>query len=334
MADITTNYMGFQLKGPLVASSSPLTGTLDGLLRLEDAGASAVVLPSLFQEQISLEVRTLDRRESRKHTFYEAASYFPDMRPYNEGPEAYLELVRRARGRLSIPVIASLNGLSPGDWTRYARRLEEAGADGIEVNSYFLPADPEMTGEEVEGMYIDLVRGVKASVNIPVAAKLCPFFSSLPNLAKRLDEAGANALVLFNRFYQPDIDLEKLDAKTDLELSESGELRLRLRWVSLLYGKVRPDLAITGGVHTAEDVLKCMLAGARAAMVASVLLERGPEHLAQILRKVSAWMDKRGFESISRLQGCVSHRATAEPAALERAAYMKVLSSYRKKAQK
>jgi dihydroorotate dehydrogenase (fumarate) len=191
-----------------------------------------------------------------------------------------------------------------------------------------------MTGEEVERMYVELVRGVKSSVGIPVAVKLSPFFSSFPNLAKRLDEAGANALVLFNRFYQPDIDLEKLDAKTDLELSESGELRLRLRWVSLLYGKVRPDMAITGGVHTAEDALKCMLAGARVAMVASVLLERGPEHLPQLLRKISSWMDKRGFESLSRLQGCVSHRATAEPAALERASYMKVLSSYRKKGRK
>lgn len=328
MMDLKTDYMGFELKGPIVASSSPMTDSPELAVRLEDAGVSAVVLPSLFEEQISLEGRELDRHESHGESFYEAASYFPDMRSYNRGPNGYLDLVRRCSEKLSIPVIASLNGVSTGGWTNYARWIEEAGADGLELNAYFLPAEPSMTGVQVEDMYVELVKEVKASVNIPVAVKLSPFFSSLPNLAKKLEEAGANAIVLFNRFYQPDFDLEKLEITPGLTLSDSSELRLRLRWVSLLFGRVRPDLAITGGVHTSEDVLKCMLAGARVAMMASALLKNGPEHVFRTLQGVSSWLEERDYESVRQMQGSMSHRSTAEPAALERANYMKVLGSY------
>jgi len=329
MADLSTTYLGLTLKNPLVASSSPLCESVDNIRRMEDAGAAAVVLHSLFEEQITLESRDLDRYLSHgTESFAEALTYFPDMTDYNLGPDGYLEHICRVKAAVDIPVIGSLNGVSSGGWIRYARKIEEAGADALELNVYYIPTDPGLTGPQVEGMYVDLVRDVAASVRIPVAVKLSPYFSSMANVARRLDEVGARGLVLFNRFYQPDFDLENLEVVPNLVLSTSHELRLRLRWVAILYGTIAADLAVTGGVHTAEDVLKVMMAGARAAMMTSALLRNGIGHLSRVLTDLVAWMEEHEYESIRQMQGSMSQRSVAEPAAFERANYMKVLRSY------
>ena len=329
MVDLSTRYLGLRLASPLVASSSPLCGRLDEIRRMEDAGAGAIVLPSLFEEQIDLESHHLDRHLTHGTESYpEAVSYFPDMGRYHLGPEAYLEHLRRAKAAVAIPVVASLNGVSSGGWIRHARLLENAGADALELNVYFMATDLDRTSAEVELMYLELARAVKASVRIPVAIKLGHAFTAAAHFARRLDEAGVDALVLFNRFYQPDFDLERLEVVPSLTLSRSPELLLRLHWVAILYGRIRADLAVTGGVHTAIDVLKAMMAGARVAMMTSALLEHGVGHLARVRADLVAWMESHEYESIGQMQGSMSHRSVADPAAFERANYLRVLGSY------
>ena len=329
MPDLSTRYLGLALRNPLVASASPLCESLDNIRRMEDAGAAAVVLHSLFEEQINLESHHLDRYLSHgTESYAESLTYFPDMTSYNLGPEAYLEHIRRAKAAVAIPLIGSLNGVSTGGWITYARKIEQAGADALELNVYYIPADPELTGGQIEQMYVDLVRDVKRNVTIPVAVKLGHSFSAMANLARRLGAAGADALVLFNRFYLPDFDLETLDVVPRLTLSSSNELLMRLHWIAILYGHVRADLAVTGGVHTGADVLKAMMAGARVAMMTSALLKHGIEHLRGVRTELLEWMEAHEYESIAQMQGSMSYRSVREPAAFERANYMKVLSSY------
>lgn len=329
MLDLTTTYLGKTLRNPLVVSPSPLTADLDTLCRMEDAGAAAVVLHSLFEEQINYDSHQLDHfLTSTAHHYAEALTYFPEMTDYGMGPERYLEHVRRSKERLSIPVIASLNGVSSGGWIKYARYIEEAGADALELNIYYIPTDPAMSGAEVERMYLDLVRDVRQHVRIPLAVKIGPFFSSLPHLAKSLADAGADALVLFNRFYQPDLDLEKLEVVSNLTLSDSSELRLRVRWMAILYGRVPLDFALTGGVHTAEDVLKGLMAGANVVMMTSALLKHGVGRLRDVLDHLRLWMEDHEYESVQQMRGSMSQRSVSEPSAFERANYVKVLGSY------
>jgi len=332
MMDLTTTYLGLELKNPLVHSASPLSKSLDMLRRLEDHGAAAVVMYSLFEEQISHEGRELDHYLTLgSESYAEATSYFPDLGTYNVGPDAYLEHLQRVKQALRIPVIGSLNGVSAGGWTRYARLIEQAGADALELNIYFLPADPALTGADVERQYVELVREVKSSVHIPVAVKIGPFFSSIPNMAAQLDQTGVDGLVLFNRFYQPDIDLEHLEVISNVTLSRSSDLRLRLRWVAILCGRIRADLAVTGGVHVASDVLKAMMVGAKVAMTTSAILEHGPERLDVILFDLMRWIEERGYQSIRQMQGSMSQIRVSNPAAFERANYMKALNSFEPK---
>jgi dihydroorotate dehydrogenase (fumarate) len=329
MIDLKTTYLGLDLKNPLVVAPSPLCEEIDNIRQMEDAGAAAVVLHSLFEEQITLESYQLDDSlEAGSESFAESLSYFPDMTDYNLGPEGYLDHIRKAKAAVDIPIIASLNGASTEGWIRYAKKMEEAGADALELNIYYLPTDPDMPAAEVEQIYYDLVAEVKARVRIPLAVKIGPAFSSPGNAAQRLDESGADALVLFNRFYQPDFDLENLEVVPYLVLSTPYELLLRLHWVALLYGHIRADMAITGGVYSAEDVLKSMMAGARVAMMASALLKYGIEHLVRVRRDLVEWMEKHEYESIHQMQGSMARRSVADPAAFGRANYMKVLSSY------
>lgn len=329
MMSLTTNYLGLTLKNPLVHSSSPLSKSLDHMRRMEDAGAAAVVLYSLFEEQITHDSREIDHYLTwGAESYAEALSYFPEPESFNLGPDGYVEHLYQAKQALSVPVIGSLNGVSSGGWVRFARLIEEAGADALELNIYYLPSDIYLTGAEVEAHYLELVREVKANVGIPVAIKLSPFFSSIPNFAKQLDDAGADGIVLFNRFYQPDIDLEQLEVLPNLELSRSSELRLRLRWVALLYGRLHSDLAITGGVHTGADLLKCMMVGARAAMTTSAILAHGSDRFTDILVDVVNWMEERDYQSIEQMQGSMSQINVANPAAFERANYMKALGSF------
>ena len=328
MPDLSTNYLGLKLRSPLVASSSPLCKSLDNLCRMEDAGASAIVLHSLFEEQINLEAFELDRWLEPNEGFAEAQSYLPDLTAYNIGPEGYVEHIAQAKKSVRIPVIGSLNGVSSGGWIRYARLIEQAGADALELNIYYLPTNPSLTSTQVEMMHTELVEEVKASVRIPVAVKLGPYFSATPNMMVKLDHAGADALVLFNRFYQPDFDLENLEVVPNLALSNSSELLMRLHWVAVLYGQIKADMAISGGVHTAEDVVKSMMAGARVAMMTSALLHHGIDYLAGVRAKLVEWMEEHEYESITEMQGSMSRRAVADPEAFERANYMRVLSSY------
>jgi dihydroorotate dehydrogenase (fumarate) len=327
--DLSTTYLGLRLANPLVVSASPLSEDLDNLRRMEDAGAAAVVLHSLFEEQITLESHYLDHNLTQgTESFAESLTYFPDMTGYNLGPDGYLEHVRRAKAAVSIPVIASLNGISTGGWITYAKKIQDAGADALELNIYFIPTDPDVTGAQVEQTYVDLVADVRASLRIPVAVKLGHAFTAMANVARRLDQAGASGLVLFNRFYQPDFDLDALEVVPRLTLSKSWELLLRLHWVAILYGHIRADMAVTGGVHTAEDVLKSMMAGARVTMMTSALLRHGIGHIAEVRHNLVTWMQTHEYESIRQMQGSMSHRSVAEPAAFARANYLKVLSSY------
>jgi dihydroorotate dehydrogenase (fumarate) len=329
MIDLSTRYLGLRLSNPLVASAGPLCEDLGNIRRMEDAGAAAVVLHSLFEEQITLEGDYLDRYLSHgTESFAESLTYFPDMGSYNLGPHAYLEHIRRVKAAVAIPVIGSLNGVSTGGWIDHAKKIEEAGADALELNIYYVPTDPEMTAGQVEDMYADLVRDVKASVKIPVAVKIGHAFSALAHLARRLDRVGADALVLFNRFYLPDFDLERLEVIPRLTLSSSHEVLVRLHWVAILYPHLRADLAVTGGVHAGEDALKAMMAGARVAMMTSALLKHGIPHLTTVRTQILDWMEAHEYESIQQMQGSMSYRSVREPAAFERANYMKVLSSY------
>ena len=327
--DLTTTYLGLPLKNPLVASASPLSKKLDLAKRLEEAGAAAIVMYSLFEEQINHESRELDHYLTRgTETYPESLDFFPDLGQYNMGPEPYLEHLHRVKQALSIPVIGSLNGISDGGWVEYAHKIEEAGADALELNIYYLPTDPDIDGAELENTYVSLVRSVRARVKIPVALKLSPYFTALPNVARRFAEAGANGLVLFNRFYQPDFDLDQLEVVPSLELSRSSELRLPLNWIAILYGRVSCDLALTSGVHSATDVLKAMMAGANAAMLTSELLSKGIFRIRDILDELRAWMVEHEYESIAQMRGSMSQINVAEPAAFERANYMKALNSF------
>ena len=329
MIDLSTRYLGLDLVSPLVASASPLCESIDNLRRMEDAGAGAVVLHSLFEEQIEVENRALDRALSYgTESYAEALSYFPDLYRHNLGPDGYVEHVRRAKRALSIPVIGSLNAVSTGGWVSFARLIQEAGADALELNVSYVPTDPDRLAGDVEQMYVDLVRDVRAHVSIPLAVKLGHSFTALANLARRLDTAGADGLVLFNRFYLPDFDLERLEPVPSLTLSSPPELLIRLHWVAILYGHLRADLAISGGVHAAEQALKAMMAGARVAMMTSALLRNGIEHLTEVRSRLLAWLDAHDYGSIAELQGSLSYRAVADPTAFERANYMKVLSAY------
>lgn len=329
MIDLTTRYLGFTLKNPLVASASPLCESLDNIRRLEDHGIAAVVLASLFEEQLKIEGESLDSDLSRgAEGFAESLSFFPAMKDYNLGIDGHLNLIRKAKSSVSIPIIGSLNGYTNGGWIRYAREMEQAGADAIELNIYALATNPERTGAEIEQGYVDLVRAVKQSVKVPVAVKLSHFFSSIPNMAKQLDNAGADGLVLFNRFYQPEFDLDTLDVVPSLTVSHPLELLLRLHWVAIVFGHIRGDLAVTGGVHGAPGVLKSVMAGARAAMMTSALLVNGIEHLDAVREELVRWMEDHEYESIGQMCGSMSQRNVTDPAAFERANYMRVLSSY------
>ena len=301
MADLRTRYLGLNLRTPLVASPSPLTGTLDGLKRLEAAGAGAVVMPSLFEEDLAEET-------------YEVA---------------YLALLEQAKASLSIPVIASLNGTSRGGWVRHAARLEQAGADALELNIYYVSSGPGQSGSEVEWRYLDIVRAVRQAATIPLAVKLSPSFSSLTNMAGQLVEAGANGLVLFNRFYQPDLDIETFEVVPSLELSTSAELRLPLRWIAILHGRHRISLAASTGVHSAEDAVKALLAGADVTMMTSALLRHGADHLTGVEAGLADWLDRHGYASLDQVRGKLSQRKVGDPAAFERANYLKVLAGHR-----
>jgi len=329
MIDLTTSYLGLTLKNPLVVSASPLGQSLSAMVQAEEAGAAAIVLHSLFEEQIRLESEDLDRvLNGSAESYPEALTYFPDMADYNLGPEGYLEHIREAKMVLGVPLIASLNGASLGGWVRFAKEIEEAGADALELNVYFLPTDPDVTGAAVEDRYIEIVRAVRASVGLPLAVKIGPFFSAPAAFARRLAEAGADALVLFNRFYQPDFDLTALEIRPNLHLSTPDELLLRLHWVAILHGQISADLAVTGGVHSGSDVLKAMMAGARVAMTTSALLQHGVGRLRTILDEMTSWMEENEYESVRLMQGSMSMRSVGDPAAFERANYMKVLRSY------
>ncbi|MBN1586377.1 MAG: dihydroorotate dehydrogenase-like protein [Candidatus Omnitrophica bacterium] len=326
MPDLSTDYLGMTLTSPLVVSAGPMCESLDAIRQMEDEGAGAVVLHSLFEEQILVESDDLDRQLSAgTNSFAEAMDYFPDQGIYRMGPEAYLEHISRAKAAVDIPVIASLNGVSAGGWVKYSKLIQEAGADGLELNIYFIPTDTDQTATQVEANYLAIVDAIKKEITLPVAVKLNPFFTSLPNFAKRLDEAGADAMVLFNRFYQPDFDLDTLEVVTKLRMSSSYELLTRLHWIAILFGKVKADLALTGGAHTGEDVLKSMMAGARVAMMTSALLERGLNHLSRVKAQIELWMEEHEYESIRQMQGSMSLRSIANPSAYQRANYMKVL---------
>ena len=328
--NLTTNYLGLQLKNPVVASSSPLSHTVESIRRLEDAGAAAVVMYSLFEEQIGFDSYYIDYHLTQGIDSYaESISYFPDMQSYNVGPDAYMELIRRAKEAVDIPIIGSLNGASVGGWTDYAALIEEAGADALELNVYYVPTNTEISGIEVEVLYLDILSAVRQAVNIPVAVKLSPFFSSIANMASRLTDHGADGLVLFNRFYQPDFDLENLEVAPRLVLSNSNELRLPLRWVAILYGRLNVDLAITSGIHTSQDVIKGLMAGAKVTMMASELLQNGVRRIGQVLNEVTTWLTEHEYESVMQMIGAMSQKHCAEPAAFERANYMKMLQSYR-----
>ena len=325
MVELRTRYLGLDLPSPLVASASPLTGTLDGLRRLEAAGAAAVVLPSLFEEQLTLEADQVRRLREAGADSLSAALALDD---YNAGPSGYLALVEQATATLQIPVIASLNGVTPGTWVKHASLLEEAGADALELNIYYVSSSPGVGGPEVERRYLELVRLVRQAIGIPLAVKLSPYFSSVANLTRQLVQAGADGLVLFNRFYQPDLDLETLEITPRLVLSSSEELRLPLRWIAILYKEVPASLAASTGVHTAADVVKVLLAGADVAMMTSALLRHGPEHLTAVETGLRDWLEEHGMQTVGHLRGLRSQRSIRDPGAWERANYITMLGGY------
>ncbi len=331
--DLSTTYLGLQLASPLVPSASPLSRNLDTIRRMEDAGAAAVVLHSLFEEQIELESHILNRslNASADNSYWEATSYYPEPTEFTLLPDQYLEHLRRAKAAAGIPIIASLNGISSGGWIKYARLIQEAGADALELNVYYPSADPRLAGARVEESTIDLVRQVRAAVSIPLAVKLSPFYSSIAHMAHELDELGIDGLVLFNRFNQPDIDLDTLEVVTKPLISSDGEgevLRLPLRWIAILHGQVVADLAATGGVHTAHDVVKLLLVGANVTMLASALLLHGVERLHRIETDLLAWLEEHEYESISQLRGSMSQRCVSDPTAFERAQYIRTVGTF------
>ncbi len=326
---LETTYLGLKLKSPIVPSSSPLCRQLDTLRQMEEAGAGAVVLNSLFEEEILAERYTLDRyMTTGEESFAEALSYFPQI-PMSASPvDRYLDHIRRAKEGLGIPVIASLNGVTPGGWTLYARDIEQAGADALELNIYYIPTDAGKSGAEVEQRYLDILTDVRTNISIPIAVKLNPYFSALPNICQQMADIGANGFALFNRFYQPDLDLELLEVVPNLQLSHSDEMRLPLRWIAILYGKIKADFALTTGIHTAQDVAKGLAAGAQITMMASALLKRGIGHISKVLAELTNWLEENEYESVSQLQGSLSQINCPAPAAFERANYVNVVKSY------
>ena len=327
--DLTTHYLGLKLRSPLVVSASPLSENIDNLKRMEDAGAAAIVLHSLFEEQLRQDRLELHQRlEYGTESYAEALTYFPDAEEYHLGPEEYLRHIWQAKQATKVPIIASLNCSSVGGWTEYAKQIQRAGADALELNIYYIPTDMNLSGEMVEETYLNILRAVKAEVTIPVAVKLSPFFSNFANMAKRLDQTGANGLVLFNRFYQPDIELETLEVKPNLLLSTPMAMRLPLRWIALLHGKVNASLAATSGIHRAADALKMLLVGADVTMLCSTIIRHGIPQIAMIERDMVDWLVEHEYESITQLKGSLSQKNCAEPAAFERAQYMKALTGF------
>ncbi len=326
--NLSTKYLDLDLSSPIVPSASPLSQNLDNIKLMEDNGAGAVVMHSLFEEQIDINSIEVDHFLTHgAESFGEALSYFPEMDSYEVGPETYLENIRKAKEIVDMPIIASLNGSSNGGWVKYARLMEEAGADALELNIYFITTNPEVSSFEVEDIYLKTLREVCKRVKIPVAVKFSPFFSSIPNMAQKMTEVGAKGLVMFNRFYQPDLDIENFEVNPNLVLSTSDDLRLPLRWTAILYGHIKSDFAITGGVHTGEDIVKGILSGATVTMMAAELLKKGIPRLNEVTEELLSWMDKHEYESVTQMRGAMSQRNIKEPAAFERANYMKVLQS-------
>lgn len=328
--DLSTKYLGLTLDNPLVPSASPLSKSLDSIKRLEDAGAGAIVMHSLFEEQINATSMEIDHfLSSGTESFGEALNYFPEMESYDVGPDSYLKHIREAKESIDTPIIGSLNGVSSGGWIEYARLIEQAGADALELNIYYIPTDPDKTGNEVEALYLDVIRRVSHSVSIPIAVKFSPFFSSIPNIAKKMTQMGAKGLVMFNRFYQPDFDISEMEVVPNLVLSNSDELRLPLRWTAILYKKIEADIAITSGIHNGTDVIKGILAGANITMLASELLAHGIHRLTEIKSEMTSWMEDYECDSLDQFRGSMSQINVKDPDAFERANYMKVLQSIR-----
>ncbi len=328
--DLTTTYMGLKLKNPIVSSASPLSESVDSVKALEDAGASAVVVYSLFEEQISHESGELDHYLTYgAESYAEAISYFPQPDDFRTGPYEYLDHIAKLKKSVDIPIIGSLNGVSTGGWVKYAKNIEDAGADALELNVYYIPTSPQLTGSEIETMYIDTLKAVKANTKIPVAVKLSPYFTSLANLAAQLDKAGADGLVMFNRFYQPDFDLTNLSVVPNLVLSNNWEMRLPLRWISILFGKLNASLAATSGIQSAEDVIKMVMAGSDVTMLCSEILRNGRGRVTEILTEMKQWMEENEYPSVEFMKGSMSQKSVEEPAAFERANYMKALNSYK-----
>jgi dihydroorotate dehydrogenase (fumarate) len=328
--DLSTEYLGLTLRTPIVPSASPLSEDVSTIKKLEEAGASAVVLFSLFEEELVRDQLELNRAlEESTNRFAEAQSWYPGPAEFRVGPEGYLEHIRKAKDAVGIPIIASLNGNSLGGWTDYAHRIQQAGADALELNIYDIPTDASVQSEQIEKTYLDIVKAVKSAVTIPVAVKLSPYFTSLANMAHKLDEAGADGLVLFNRFYQPDVDLEELEIRPNLLLSTPQAMRLPLTWIGILHGRVRASLAATSGIHTSQDVLKLMMAGANVAMMASALLTHGIGHIRTVEQGLKLWMEEHEYESIKQMQGSMSQLKSADPAAFERAQYIKTIKGYK-----
>jgi len=329
MIDLSTKYLGLKLNSPIVVSSTPLSESLDNVRRMEDAGAAAIVLTSLFEEQLALESRALDEDLSRgTESFAESLDYLPDLNDYRMTHEVYLEHLRRSKEAVKIPILASLNGATTGGWVRFARETEQAGADAIELNTYALATDRSQTSSELELQLLELVDSVCKAVKVPVSIKLSQSFTSLPNLVGRLEDAGAAGVVLFNRFYQPDFDIEALEVRPSLHFSTPSELLPRLHWAAILYGHLNSDLAITGGVHSAEDVIKCIMAGGNIAMMCSALHIHGIEHIGRVISDIRYWLEKREYASLSETRGCLSRRSVPDTSPFDRGNYIKTLSSY------
>ena len=329
MIDLSTNYLGLKLRNPIVVSASPLTEKLENFSRLEEAGASAIVMYSLMEEQIEADSENIDNAlEYGANSYAESTSYLPDMQKYHIGPDRYLELLHKGKNSVSIPVIGSLNGRSPGGWVRYSEYMEQAGADALELNLFDVPSDPDVSAEELENRYCNIVRTIRKSVRIPIAVKVGPYFSSFANFAKKLAQAGADGVVIFNRFYQPDFDLEEMEVTPNLVLSSPHELRLRLHWAAILYHQVETYIAVTGGVHDATDVLKCMMAGAHVTMMTSALLKYSIEHIGVVLAGIESWMDEHEYVSIRQMRGAMSMVNIENPNAFLRGNYLKTLGSY------
>jgi dihydroorotate dehydrogenase (fumarate) len=327
--DLTTNYLGLRLAHPVMPGASPLADSIDTVKRLEDAGAAAIVMRSLFEEQITRDMTGLQKLEALEDSNAEALSYFPKPDDYAFGSDEYLEQIRRIKAAVKVPVIASLNGVSNTGWVAHAAKMQQAGADALELNVYFVATDPKETSAQVEQRVVDILAGVKQAVSIPVAVKLSPFYSSVANLAHRLDEGGAAGLVVFNRFYQPDIDVEALEAVASLHLSDPTELLLRIRWLAILYGQVKASLAVSGGVHTGLDAVKAVMAGASGVQVVSRLLEDGPQQLGTIIDGMKRWMEEHEYESIAQMRGSMSLQKSPDAGAFERGNYMRVLRSWK-----